>query len=104
MNAIEHEAKMAEIRQGQFDAQTELRRKLLSGDSTEIDRANIVKFGRRLKAEVARFHIDAETERDLRRAGLRDMTVQLSADTRAEIDRRLAPLALPAPPAPIEEY
>jgi hypothetical protein len=97
MNATDHETKITELRQLEFDARAELRSKLLEGSPTGPTRKQIAEFARSLKAEVARFSLDAETARDIRQNRLRDMAVQLSDDARAEIAKRLAPLALPAP-------
>ena len=96
MSAIDHETKLADLRQGEFEAQAELWRKLLDGSPTGPTRKQLAEFARNLQAEVARFKLDTDTKRDIRQTGLREMAVRLSNDTHAEIAKRMAPLAIPA--------
>lgn len=93
----DRETKIAELRQREFDARAEVRRNLIEGNPTGPSRAQLKQFERSLAAEVARFSLDAETKRNIRQTGLRDMAIRLSKDTRAEIAKRVAPLAIPAP-------
>jgi hypothetical protein len=109
MIPTDHETAMADLSKCEFDARTEHRRQLLTGGDTAPTRAAIAEFGKLLKAEITRdrseAEVKAETKRSIREHGRRRMAANLAGVVRAEIAKRLAPIAVPAStiPASIKE-
>jgi hypothetical protein len=94
------ETAIADLRKREFDARTEHRRQLLIGGDTSPTRAAIAEFGKLLKAEIARdrseAEVKAETKRSIHEHGHRRMAANIAGAARAEIAKRLLPIAIPA--------
>jgi hypothetical protein len=95
------ETTVTDLSKREFEARTEHRRQLLIGGDTAPTRAAITEFGKLLMAEIARdrseAEVKAETKRSIREHGRRRMAARFASDIQAEIAKRMAPIALPAP-------
>jgi hypothetical protein len=96
---MENEPKIDNLRQSEFEARTELRRQLLTGDPTGPTRAKIAEFSRSLQAEVARVKLGEEEKTAAKRRiltkGRHQMMTQFASRTHTEIADRMAPIAIP---------
>ncbi len=94
-NHIHDDGDTADLQRGLDDAHANLKATLLAGGNTEMTRAEIKAFARRIRERVARVAVTEEERQEMRDKARRSRVARRTADIDQDIARRLARLNPP---------